>query len=296
MDRINSYPKVYNLGHPAIRDLFDGPVVIEEKVDGSQFSFGVVGGAFMCRSRNKQMVVDAAEMFQAGVDSISEVKDKLVDGWIYRGEYLAKPHHNSLTYGRVPERHVVLWDIMTGNEEYGTRECKESEAERLGLELVPLLHDGPIEFSMDQVDEWLSLDSFLGGTKIEGVVIKNTERFGRDGKMLAGKFVSEAFKETNKVNFAKANPKSGDILTLLKEHVRTESRWRKSVERLRDNDELESDPRDIGRLIKEIQRDTLDECEDLLKERLWAWASPHISRGCIAGFPEWYKRLLAENQ
>ena len=30
-----SYPKVWNLGHPHIENLFDGPVVVQEKVDGS---------------------------------------------------------------------------------------------------------------------------------------------------------------------------------------------------------------------------------------------------------------------
>jgi ATP-dependent RNA circularization protein (DNA/RNA ligase family) len=38
---ILSYPSIYALGHRAIRELFDGPVVVEEKIDGSQFSFGV---------------------------------------------------------------------------------------------------------------------------------------------------------------------------------------------------------------------------------------------------------------
>lgn len=37
----HSYPKSLNVGHKLAEKLFDGPVVIQEKVDGSQFSFGV---------------------------------------------------------------------------------------------------------------------------------------------------------------------------------------------------------------------------------------------------------------
>jgi len=37
--RLNSYPSIYNLGHHAIATLLDAPVLVEEKVDGSQFSF-----------------------------------------------------------------------------------------------------------------------------------------------------------------------------------------------------------------------------------------------------------------
>ena len=33
------YPKIYNLGNVALKNLLDGEVIVEEKVDGSQFSF-----------------------------------------------------------------------------------------------------------------------------------------------------------------------------------------------------------------------------------------------------------------
>lgn len=37
-DSWHSYPSIYALGHRAIVDLLKGPVFIEEKIDGSQFS------------------------------------------------------------------------------------------------------------------------------------------------------------------------------------------------------------------------------------------------------------------
>lgn len=292
---LHSYPKVYNLGHPAIENLLDGPVTIEEKIDGSQFSFAATDDGPCFRSRNADIVQGAPGMFQQAVDVVGEISHLLNPGWIYRGEFLSKPKHNSLHYSRTPERSIMLWDIETDKERYMGRAEKEEEASRIGLELVPLMSSGKLD-SMEMLDRWLETESVLGGTKIEGVVIKNYARFGRDGKMLAGKYVSEAFKETNRVDFRDRNPKQGDILTILGEFVRSEARWRKAVERYRDMGKLENDPRDIGMLIKGIQSDIMEECEPEIVKRLLAWASPQLMRKSIAGFPEWYKRQLAETQ
>lgn len=40
MESWTSYPKIWNVGHAAVATMFDHPVLVEEKVDGSQFSFG----------------------------------------------------------------------------------------------------------------------------------------------------------------------------------------------------------------------------------------------------------------
>ena len=42
MSSWNSYPSIFNLGHKAIQNLLTVDVNVEEKVDGSQFSFGLV--------------------------------------------------------------------------------------------------------------------------------------------------------------------------------------------------------------------------------------------------------------
>jgi len=38
---IGSYPKVLALGHRYIKDILDGEHIVEEKLDGSQISFGL---------------------------------------------------------------------------------------------------------------------------------------------------------------------------------------------------------------------------------------------------------------
>lgn len=291
----HSYPKVHALGHRGIAEILQEPVIVEEKIDGSQFSFGVFNGELKCRSKGQQIVVDAPEkLFNHAVATAIELAPVLHDGWTYRAEYLQKPKHNTINYARVPAKHLIVFDINTGHEHYMTREEKEAEAARVGLEFVPCFFQGMIE-SLDQLREFMDSESILGNEKIEGVVIKNYARFSLDGKVMIGKVVRDGFHERNCAEFRKANPKSKDIVSNLIDVYRTEARWEKAAQHIAESGKLEGDPRDIGALLKEAQRDTLDECRDEIKDALFQWAWPQIQRGIVAGLPEWYKaKLLAE--
>jgi hypothetical protein len=216
----------------------------------------------------------------------------LRDGWLYRCEYLSKPKHNTLAYERVPKDNLIVFDICTGIEDYLPWEEKHAEAERIGLESVPLLFWG-----MAAVDTLLSLletESVLGG-KVEGIVVKRYDLFTGDGKIAVGKVVREDFKEKHSREWKKTNPGGKDILGLLTETYRSEARWEKAVQHMRDQGKLEGIPRDIGTLIKEVPTDLLEEEEDAIKEALFKWAWPKIRRGVTRGLPEWYKRRLLEN-
>lgn len=74
-----------------------------------------------------------------------------------------------------------------------------------------------------------------------------------------------------------------------------ENRWKKAIQHLRDEGVLQGAPQDIGPLMKEISQDVLKEEEQAIKEMLWKYAWPQISRGVTRGFPEWYKELLLDN-
>lgn len=292
--RIESYPSIYNIGHRAIEDLLRDPVVVEEKVDGSQFSFGMKNGELHCRSKGKQLVIDAPEkMFEKAVATAKALTDKLNDGWTYRGEYLQSPKHNTLAYSRVPSQHIILFDIQEGPEYYLSPAEKAVEAARLGLEIVPVMYEGMLE-SFDSFRDLLERESVLGGVKIEGVVVKNYARFTEDKKAMMGKFVSEAFKETHRGEWKRTNPATGDIVQSLIESYRTVPRYYKAVQHLRERGELTGTPKDIGALLKEIGTDVHRECQDEIKERLFAYAWPKIQRGITAGLPQWYKEELAK--
>lgn len=292
----HSYPKIYNLGHVALKELLDDPVVVEEKVDGSQFSFGRFGNQVRVRSRGQEMLASNPEkMFTKAVDWVNENAHLLVDGYTYRGEFLNKPKHNCLAYTRTPRNWIVLFDINIGQENYLNPTAKQDEAERLGLEVVPTIHYGNLK-SIDFFKELLERDSFLGGVKIEGVVVKNYYKFGPDKKALMGKFVSEAFKELHAKDWGERNPSSADIIQLIIDRCKTKARWAKAVQHLREAGKLEGTPKDIGLLMKEVRVDIEQEAGEELKEALWQWGRDKILRGSIRGLPEWYKEQLLHHQ
>lgn len=295
MSQVNSYPTVFQLGHSAVKEIFSGSVNVEEKVDGSQFSFGVIDGELVCRSKGKQLINDAPEkMFTKAVESVRRMEFKLTPGWIYRGEYLEKPKHNTLNYSRVPHGNIIIFDVAIAPEEYLDYDHKKQEAARLGLEVVPLVFSGKVE-NFEMFQSFLEQESILGGTKVEGVVIKNYSLFTMEKKIAIAKYVSEAFKEIHEGDWKQRNPTQKDIEALLIEQYKTPARWNKAIQHLRESGQLEGSPRDIGKLMKEIPADVAKECEDEIKEKLFKHFWPHISRGITSGLPEWYKAELAKS-
>lgn len=312
MSSWHSYGSLYNLGHRAVARLTDGPVIVQEKVDGSQFSFGkfevlddhhVMDGwtgdyELRIRSKGAVMNIDAPEkMFSKAAETVKGLADKLHPGWTYRGEYLRVPKHNTLAYDRHPVGHIILFDIATDEETYLDPESVRREAERLGLEAVTELHKGMV--TLDQLRHIIdNTVSALGGQKIEGVVLKplNYDIFGPDKKVLMGKFVSEAFKETHSKVWKENNPTNKDIVARVAEGLRTPARWAKAVQHLREAGQIQDSPRDIPALFKEVNQDILKEETEAIKEALFKHAWPHISRGVTAGLPEWYKEQLLKAQ
>jgi hypothetical protein len=298
MSSWHSYTKSYNLGHAALKKLFDGPVTVEEKIDGSQFSFGVFAGEVKCRSKGREIVPEAVDdMFKLAVQTVIELAPTLKDRYTYRGEYLQKPKHNCLAYDRTPKANIIIFDIQPAEEAYLSYEDKRAEANRIGLEVVPLIYEGPGEdMSVERIQEILKQVSILGGQTIEGVVIKNYTQFGSDKKVVMGKYVSEAFKEVHKKDWGESNPGKSDMLGFLGHKFKTYARWNKAVQHLKEAGNLTDSPKDIGNLMLEVKRDIQEECKDEIVEVLLKWALPHVLRSATAGLPEWYKEQLLAKQ
>ena len=291
---LHSYPNVYALGHHAIVNLLTAPVVVQEKVDGSQFSWGLFNGEYCARSKGVKLHPDAPEkMFESAVEATKTLP--LRDGWTYRGEFLAKPKHNALAYSRIPRQHVVLFDINPSEEEYLSHAELSEEAARLGLDVAPQFFEGELT-DIDVLRGLLERESVLGGARIEGVVVKSLSLYGADKKRLMGKFVSEAYKEIHSSEWKKANPSANDVIEYLIQRYKTPARWLKAVQHLQECGKLESSPRDIGLLIKEAQTDIRKEAEEEMKTILWEWAQSKVLRGAVGGIAEWYKEELLRKQ
>lgn len=297
MSRIHSYSSIYALGHRALTHLLDGPVVVQEKYDGSQFSFSINtdDGELLCRSKGADIHVDAPEkMFGAAVETVRSLVG-LMPGCVYRAEYLSKPKHNVLCYDRAPRGGLILFDVDAGDQVYQSPAAVAAIAGMLGLEPAATFFEGAVG-SFEQLQGLLTQQSSLGGQTVEGIVIKNYFQYGLDKKVLMGKYVNEAFKERHAKEWKVGNPGKKDVIEQLIAEFRTEARWQKAVQHLREAGQLIDAPQDIGRLLNELAADLEKEELEYISEKLLAHAVPKIQRGCRAGFAEWYRAELAKLQ
>lgn len=298
--KIPSYGKIYAVGHAALGEgFFDQELRVEEKLDGSQFSFGVVDGELATRSNRVEFDPHAPpNLFAMACDTVIKLfQDGLLpEGIAFRGECITSPRHNVLTYDRIPKGGVILFDAF-GISSQGLLDRTELEAwaKKLDLEVVPWLAtiQNP---TFDQLLEIIDNESCLGGPNMEGMVLKPVvTQWGRDGKPLNGKYVSEKFKEKHeKESYGPA--KKTDLVLKLAEMYAVEARWHKAVQHLREEDLLENSPRDIGKLIPEVIRDTFEECEEEMKQIMFNHFKKDLTRTLTRGLPEWYKEYIAKEQ
>ncbi len=307
----SAFPKIYALGKVEIQDIFKTEVEVTEKIDGSQFTFGLdETGNLVFRSKGKEMFFEAHEkMFNKAVEYLiayeNTIKTALTSGMYVCAEYLQKPKHNVVAYERVPHNNLIVFGVREAGNYWTAYDEIDMLATTLGLETVPLLYKGTID--MTRVDKenggysYVGYDflkriletriSILGGEfGIEGIVAKNYEqrtKFG-DPTICCGKYVRESFKERHQKEWKTG----GDTVREFIESFRTEARWQKAVNHLREKVELENDPRDIGKLMKEINIDIEKEEEEEIKNFFYKHFIKEIKRKATAGAPEWYKEQL----
>lgn len=290
------FPKVFQLGSRPVLAIFDGPVEVTEKIDGSQIGFGKVDGVVRLRSHHGPLDPNEGahdKVFAPAIREVLACQDRLPEGYIFYGETLAAPKHNRIKYGRVPSGHIAVFGVRTPTGEFLSWEEITGELIQnfLPFEPVRSVWSGPC--SPNEVLRMLSEQdgySQLGGP-MEGLVVKNLSRECRVGRAVwpisCAKIVNEAFKETAPVRVGR-----GNAFALLCAKYRSEARWEKACQHLREQGVLEDDPRDIGKLIAEVQRDVVEEEKDSIMGDLWREFSPQILRGTFRGLPEWYKRRL----
>ena len=298
MSMFSAFPKIFALGTDYVREICDGPVEITEKVDGSQFAFGVIDGELVCRSKGKQLVLDAPEkMFSGAVEYAQSISHLLLDGYVFYAEWLQKPKHNMLAYTRVPRNGLALFAVKVSSHTFDSSHASLSTwADALEIDVAPLVFEGKTDHSA--ILEMLDRESFLGGPKIEGVVVKNYAKpyliGGHSVPVMSAKYVSESFKEVHREGWGKEHTSRGRFEDF-KEGFRTEARWEKAVQHLREAGQIAGEPRDIGALIKEVQRDIREEESEAIKAFLWGEFGKEILRKSVAGLPGWYKRRLVEH-
>jgi hypothetical protein len=295
---ITAFPKIFAIGSPHIPHLFHDEVEVTEKVDGSQFVFGKIDGELQMRSKGAMLVAEAPQqMFVEGVNHVLSVQDRIPDNTVFYCEYLQKPKHNVLAYDRIPGNHLVLFGVSTPAGRFvNDHATLLGYAALVDIDCIPLLYYGKIT-DAEELSKLLDTESYLGGQKIEGVVVKNYKPFLLGGQIInvtSGKYVSEAFKEVHRKNWSKEHTSGGKWQTFCAQ-FNTPARWEKAIIHLKERGELDHEPRDIGKLIKEIQDDIIAEEKEAILKVLWQLHKDDVLRKAIAGFPQWYKERLMED-
>lgn len=302
---MEAYQKIQQPYKKEVQDIWKGNIIVEEKIDGSQFRIQIdSNGVITCGSHHQELsMVDsmfklattqAEEMFK---DVAEKNNDTIITIFC---EYLSKPKQNAISYSRVPEKNLILFDLMLGGR-YMNRKIKESFVDTVpGLEIVPLLWEGRgSDFTEEIKTELLKSKSCLGHQagydRIEGMVVKNYDQYYdvnkypyMQGMWLCLKIVNDSFKEKNKVE----NPSAGNRFQTLKDSCRTQARWKKSVQHLREKGDILNDMKDMAKLIPEVKNDLELEEKEAIKDGLWKLYGKEIINNSVKGLPEWYKEEL----
>jgi hypothetical protein len=283
---ISDYGKVYTVGHRDIRRLFDGPVVVQEKIDGSQFSAMCTDiGVLIVRSKGNYLdpVIDREKgLFAPSIRHLITVKDKMVPFGVYRFEAISRPKHNVLAYERVPAGNLVLYDLKFNNVLDAGHEMLEEQAEELGVEPVQEIYIG--ETSESALADYLIAKPMLGGAMMEGIVIKNYV-LGLKGKLVAPRFQEIMHGRPPKT------PRESPITDLGRKYC-SEARWEKAIAHLREAGAIGPEPArsDVGLIIKEVQRDVIEEYGADIRDELFTAYAKSLRGEWIKGLPEWYLR------
>lgn len=304
---IRKWTKIFALGDRHTQEIFNEEVSITEKVDGSQVNFGIDEHDHlnMLSKGSTFHVGDNNKLFAPAALTITHLADsgKLVKGWSYHGETLYRGNHNILAYDRVPQGNIALYGVTkTDGSLVSSYDDLAAIAHTLGVGVVPELWRGTVDRGdasnvravMDLIEKLLETDSYLGGQKIEGVVIKNTHREimvgGQLYPLVQAKFVSERFKEKHKADWNGLHNKP--VLQMIGELFKTPARWEKAIIHHKESGENTGTPKDIGPLLKLLHKDIDEEDRENIKELLFKSFSKEIKRAACAGFPEWYKEFL----
>ena len=299
---------------------------IQEKIDGSQFSFSAHADeagerrmTFTCG--NSERTRDAV-MFKKAIDVLMLSRDVFALDWVYHAEMLTSKRQNIVDYDRMPPRFVVIYDI-TPVEGYLGIEDIASEAQRIGLEHVPALYHNTIAQALGpggevnphekclelvQAIDRGEIKSMFGG-KPEGVVLKCPGFVDPRGKLVnvKTKYVTPQFEEVRHLKKpAKTKQSIDEFLIWVGAHFDLPARFAKGRQHLAVRDILDG-PEYLVLLRAELDLDLIKEQDGLIRSfienewpawrnvrnELWYRDDPLYAEIMASEFDQVYERLRA---
>lgn len=312
---IPSYPKARSLSPKYHEELLSGRVIVQEKLDGSQFSWLRDGSELVARSKNTHRdVYNPDNMFGPAINYLRQNLDDVPEGIVFRGEAFMSPNHNVLDYERAPEGYIVLFGARRiDDDSWFSSDELVSVADEIGIETARTWYEGDAEelvsaLGISDDDQFDALhdammnefitdeESMLGGVEPEGVVIKNHTSPMPYARFAVGKVVRDDFKERVQHESPAAQTKNTREQLLDEYASGKEARWDKVIQHATEDGELDAEPSDLAHLIPALREDLFTEAEDEVKQALWDDFKNALFKKVKAQFPEHYKQRLREGE
>jgi len=189
---IPSYGLLPHFNDKKLKYIFNEAVVVEEKIDGWQISFGVFEGERWIKTKNV-LSTEGDEIWQPLQTLWESLLDLgLHEEWTYRGEFIDRHRMHKITYDTIPRGQVIIWDIDKASGDYLMPEQKLFEAIRVGFDCVVPVFVGHIK-AVTRLPSLVPKTSVLGG-RVEGIVVKNYYR-QHNKKLLKGKYIVPEFRD-----------------------------------------------------------------------------------------------------
>ena len=253
---MKKYDSIPRYGKQGTRDILGTEVVVMEKLDGANASFGIIDGELKMFSRNQEL--NEHNTLRGFYDWVKLNVDtsKLIINTIYFGEWLV-PH--SVQYKREAQHKFYLFDIYHSDvNEYLSSKIVQSQAKFIGLETPRVLFEGELQ-DVSELQQYVGLSEL---TEIpntgEGIVAKDYE-----GQQFV-KIVSDKFKETK---YTKQPSLDRTDIGALIDSVLTPQRVEKLIHKKIDLGLLpaELDITDTGNVLKALSSDVVN---DIFEEEM----------------------------
>lgn len=263
------FPKVLGLGQPLLSEIFDDPVDLSSKIDGSQVRIHLTESNVQCGSKNVDIADD--KMFNIAHRQTERIWNE--NQWKMWGsditlftEFLNKPKHNVLSYSRVPKNNLYLFGALIDGKHLKTEELIELATE-IDIEPPHIIASQVKIDNPEDLNSYLETESVLGGTKVEGIVIRNSYRsyppllvstMAFDGYPLVGKLVRDDFKERLNVEWSGKKQRETPLNKVASEFF-TDARFRKAIQHLNDEEKITYEMNNLKDIIPEFYSDLIDE-------------------------------------
>ena len=257
---LKKYSKIKRLGSSEVENIFardEETIVVEEKLDGSNFRFWLEGGKLKFGSRRVNGV--GSEQWEKIIQYLRENinRENLKKDVIYIGEAMRK-HTINYNFDKIPK--FIGYDVL---EKKTGKPLNINESielfHQINLEFVEILFEGKVkEWFKEDIQQYLETSAYYDG-KPEGIVIKNYNRLNKYNRPLFAKKVTERFTEKkSKSDNTNHKPSKKNTEYIIEKYV-TKARVRKIINKLtlEEGEKLERSL--MQKLIPHVSEDVLQE-------------------------------------